>query len=133
MNSSGIPISFGAVVSLGVIVSVVVAGLTFNMFVADNIKQFAALKAIGVTNVTILRMVLVQATVVGSIGYCLGLGIVARFFDTVPKHANGLRGFYLPWQVAAGMAGLTVVIMLVASGLSLRRVMTVDPAIVFRG
>jgi putative ABC transport system permease protein len=82
---------------------------------------------------TILRMVLVQAGVVGAIGYSLGLGIVARFFDTVPKHATGLRGFYLPWQVAAGMAALTVVIMLVASSLSLRRVMTVDPAVVFRG
>jgi putative ABC transport system permease protein len=133
LANTGIPISFGAVVSLGIIVGVVVAGLTFNMFVADNIKQFAALKAIGVTNGTILGMVLVQASVVGVIGYCLGLGIVARFFDTVPKHANGLRGFYLPWQVAVGMAGLTVVIMLVASGLSLRRVMTVDPAVVFRG
>jgi putative ABC transport system permease protein len=133
LANTGIPISFGAVVGLGVIVGVVVAGLTFNMFVADNIKQFAALKAIGVTNATILRMVLVQASVVGAIGYCLGLGIVARFFDTVPKVATGLRGFYLPWQVAAAMACLTVVIMLVASGLSLRRVMTVDPAVVFRG
>jgi putative ABC transport system permease protein len=133
LANTGIPISFGAVVSLGIIVGVVVAGLTFNMFVADNIKQFAALKAIGVSNGTILRMVLVQASVVGVIGYCLGLGIDARFFDTVPKHANGLRGFYLPWQVAVAMAGLTIVIMLVASALSLRRVMTVDPAVVFRG
>jgi putative ABC transport system permease protein len=133
LRNTGIPISFGAVVTLGIIVGVVVAGLTFNMFVAENIKQFAALKAIGVTNWTILRMVLVQAGVVGMIGYSLGLGIVARFFDTVPKHATGLRGFYLPWQVAAGMAALTVVIMLVASSLSLRRVMTVDPAVVFRG
>ena len=40
---------------------------------------------------------------------------------------------YLPWQIAVGTAALTVVIMLLASVVSLRRVLTVDPAIVFRG
>ncbi|MDZ4842994.1 MAG: ABC transporter permease [Hyphomicrobium aestuarii] len=133
LANTGIPASFGAVIGLGIIVGVVVAGLTFNMFVADNIKQFASLKAIGVTNGTILQMVLVQALVVGAIGYAIGLGIVAWFFDTVPKVAVGLRGFYLPWEIAGGMALLTVAIMLVASMLSLRRVLTVDPAVVFRG
>jgi putative ABC transport system permease protein len=133
LANTGIPVSFGTVVGLGIIVGVVVAGLTFNMFVAENIKQFAALKAIGVTNGTIFTMVLAQAGVVGTIGYGIGLGVVAHFFNTVPKQSAGLRGMFLTWEVAAAMAILTVIIMLIASALSLRRVLTVDPAVVFRG
>ena len=87
LANTGIPIAFGATIGLGIIVGIAVAGLTFNMFVAENIRQFAALKAIGVTNRTIFAMVLCQAAAVGSIGFGLGLGAVARFFDTVPKVA----------------------------------------------
>ena len=133
LANTGIPIAFGATIGLGVIVGIAVAGLTFNMFVVENIRQFAALKAIGIDNRTIFAMVLCQAAAVGTIGFGLGLGAVATFFDRVPKIAVGLRGMYLPWQIAAGTAALTVVIMLLASVVSLRRVLTVDPAIVFRG
>ena len=58
--------------ALGFIVGVAIVGLTFSLFIRDNIKQFGALKAIGVTNGTIRRMVAVQAGVVGFVGYGLG-------------------------------------------------------------
>jgi putative ABC transport system permease protein len=43
-----------------------------------------------------------------------------------------MRGFNLPWWIAAGDAGLTLIIMLAATFASLRRVLVLDPAIVFR-
>ncbi|KZY58215.1 ABC transporter permease, partial [Erythrobacter sp. HI0063] len=65
IENTGIPLNFGITVALGIIVGVAIVGLTFSLFIRDNIKQFGALKAIGVTNGTIRRMVAVQAGVVG--------------------------------------------------------------------
>jgi putative ABC transport system permease protein len=59
--NTGIPINFGLTVILGFIVGVAIVGLTFSLFIRDNIKQFGALKAIGVTNAKIRGMVSLQA------------------------------------------------------------------------
>jgi putative ABC transport system permease protein len=40
----------------GLIVGIVIVGQTFYMFICDNLKQFAAVKAIGIGNGTILSM-----------------------------------------------------------------------------
>ena len=56
-------------------------GQTFYIFVLENLRQFGALKAMGVANLTILRMVLLQAMVVAGIGYAIGIGLCAGFFE----------------------------------------------------
>ena len=43
-----------------------------------------------------------------------------------------LRGFYLPWQIAAAVALATALIVLVAGVIGMRRVLVLDPATVFR-
>jgi putative ABC transport system permease protein len=133
LENTGIPVNFGAVIILGVIVGVAIVGLTFNMFVSENMKQYAALKAIGVTNPRLIGMVLAQAGVVGFVGYAIGTGLGAAFFEFLTKGDSDLRGFYLPWQVSAGVALLVTAIMTIATFISLRRVLVVDPATVFRG
>ncbi len=133
LANTGIPVSFGTVVILGAIIGVAIVGLTFNQFVMENIKQYAALKAIGVRNVKLLFMTLGQAAFVGVIGYGIGLGIAALFFSTVPKKSDALRGFYLLPEVAVGVAILAAVIVILSTLISMRRVLTVDPATVFRG
>jgi putative ABC transport system permease protein len=134
LRNTGIPVNFGTVVALGVVVGIAVVGLTFHMFVTENLKQYAALKAMGLTNGRLVGMVLLQATVVGAIGYGLGLGLTSVFFELATSSPTSFfRGFYLPWEVAVGVALLALLIMLVSSLISLRRVLVVDPAIVFRG
>lgn len=133
LANTGIPISFGIVILLGIVVGIAVVGLTFNMFIADNLKQFGALKAIGATNGRLIGMVLTQAAVVGVTGFGIGLGFAALFFEVATRGTSALRGFFLPWWVAAIVAALIVLIMILATFGSMRRVMTVDPAIVFRG
>ncbi|MFN7159426.1 MAG: ABC transporter permease, partial [Erythrobacter cryptus] len=65
IENTGIPTNFGITVFLGFVVGVAIVGLTFSLFLRDNIKQFGALKAIGVTNGKIVQMVAVQAGLVG--------------------------------------------------------------------
>jgi len=131
LAKTGIPVNFGITVCLGFIVGTAIAGQTFYLFTVENIKQFGALKAMGTSNWTILFMVLSQAMQVGAVGYGLGVGLAALF-------GWGSRGFtklafFMPWQVLAITGGAVFVIVLLASLLSIRRVLIVDPAIVFRG
>ncbi|ACA14746.1 protein of unknown function DUF214 [Methylobacterium sp. 4-46] len=133
MKRTGIPVNFGITTALGFIVGAVVVGQTYYLFVLENLRHFGALKAMGVGNLTIVRMVLLQAVVVASIGYAIGIGFCAVFFEVLSRTAIDFRGFALPWEVAAGTAGAVFVIIAVASLASIRRVLVVDPAIVFRG
>lgn len=133
IKNTGIPTSFATVVALGVIVGVCVVGLLTNLFVLENLKQFAALKAIGVRNRRIVGMVLVQAAAAGLVGWALGLGAAAAFFQFAGQGDPNFRGFTLPWFVAAGSAVLAAGIMTTAAAVGLRRVLFVDPAVVFRG
>ena len=133
LKRTGIPVNFGITVALGFIVGAAVVGQTFYIFVLENLRQFGALKAMGVPNGTILRMVLLQAMVVAGIGYAIGIGLCAGFFEITSRVSINLRGFELPWQVAVGTGGTVLVIIVIASFASLRKVMVVDPAIVFRG
>ena len=48
-RNTGIPINFGITVVLGLIVGTAIAGQTFYLFTLENLKQFGALKAMGVT------------------------------------------------------------------------------------
>jgi putative ABC transport system permease protein len=133
MSNSGIPTNFGVVIILGVIVGIAIVGLTFNMFIMENVKQYAALKAIGVTNGQIIGMVLLQAAVIGAVGYAIGTGLAALFFAMVSQNVMALKGFWLPWQISAIMAVIATLIMIFSTFIGLRRVLVVDPAIVFRG
>jgi putative ABC transport system permease protein len=132
LTRTGIPINFGITVFLGLIIGGAITAQTFYIFVIENLKQFAAMKAFGVTNGQLLRLVLIQAALVGFIGYGLGIGLTALFFFST-SDAPALRGFVLHWQVMAGSATLITLIIVLSSIVSLRKVFTVDPAIVFRG
>ncbi len=133
IDNTGIPINFGITVTLGFIVGAAIAGQTFYLFTIDNLKQFGSLKAMGVTNMRLIGMILFQATVVGVMGYGIGLGLSALFFETMERSGHpDMRGMWVPWQVAT-LAGAAVgVIIIVASLLSLRRVLVLEPAMVFK-
>ncbi len=128
---TGIPFNFGITVLLGFIVGVAIAGQTFYLFTLENLKQFGALKAMGVSNLRIVGMVLLQAFVVGLIGYGIGMGVAAGFFEAT-KNAPALQGFFMPWEVMVIVGGAVLLIVLLSSIVSIRRVLVLEPAIVFR-
>lgn len=132
LKYTGIPVNFGITVALGFIVGVAIAGQTFFLFTIENLRQFGALKAMGVSNLRLVGMILLQALVVGLIGYGLGMGLAALFFEAT-KDVVALAGFFIPWQVMALTAVAVLVIILLASLLSIRKVLVLEPGIVFRG
>jgi putative ABC transport system permease protein len=132
MQHTGIPVNFGLTVAIGLIVGTVVAGQTFYIFTIENLKQFGALKAIGAANLRIVGMILLQALLVGAVGYSVGMGMTASFFAVFVRQ-EATRGIVLLWQTMAGTAGVVLFIVAVASLMSIRKVLQLEPAIVFRG
>jgi putative ABC transport system permease protein len=133
MGSTGIPVNFGITILLGFIVGVAIAGQTFYLFTLENLKQFGSLKAMGLTNRRILGMILLQALVAGVIGYGLGLGLSATYFELISRQKVELEGIYLYSQVSVLVAVCVGLICVLASLLSARKVLVLEPAIVFRG
>ena len=62
----------------------------------------------------------------------LGMGLTAGFFEATKNQVH-LAGFYMRWQIMAGTAAAVLVIVILASLLSIRKVLVLEPAVVFRG
>lgn len=131
MQHTAIPLNFGTTVVLAFLVGAAICGQTFYLFTVENLKQFGTLKAMGLTNGRVVAMILIQGGMVGSIGYGMGVGL-ATLFGIVSQRAMSLLAFFLPWQVLALTAAATILIVLLASLLSVRRVLILEPASVFQ-
>src|SRR5258705_419293 len=132
LRNTGIPVNFGITITIALIVGTVVAGQTFYLFTLENLKQFGALKAIGVTNWRLTGMVLLQAFTAGVMGFGLGTGMAAAFFEiTLQKIAT--RGIILMWQSVGITGGCILFVVIIASLLRIRRVIVLEAAAVFRG
>jgi putative ABC transport system permease protein len=132
IKNTGIPVNFGVIIIVGIIVGTVVAAQTLYLFTLDNLRQYGALKAIGVTNRVITGMVMLQSTIVGVIGYGFGVALCVSFFFFT-RDMPHLRGFVTSFEILGGTAVLMGLIVAGASVLSVRRVVTLEPAVVFRG
>jgi putative ABC transport system permease protein len=104
----------------------------FNLFVLENLKQYAVLKAIGTRNGRLIGMVFLQALIVGFVGFSIGLFGAACFFEFAGRSPT-FTGFFLPWRIAVASAVAAAGIITLAALVALRRLLFVDPAIVFRG
>jgi len=127
---TGIPVSFGTVVLLGALVGIAIAGQTFYLFVHENVRHLAALKAMGAGNTLLAEMVFLQAFTVGTMGYGLGTGLTALVGSAFLQ--RGEPPFFLPWQVLAFAGSIIVFICLLSAAIGLLKVIRAEPAIVFR-
>ena len=130
LKYTGMPINFLTAVALGFIVGVTIAGQTFYNFTLDNLRYFGTLKAMGTTNRVLLRMILLQALIVGGIGYGLGVGAASAWGLLLSGRTQ--IAFRLPWQLLLVSAAAVLIICLTSAALSIRKVMKLEPAVVFR-
>jgi putative ABC transport system permease protein len=128
LTQTGILINFAIAVGLGFLVGAAIAGQTFFNFVNDNLRYFAALKAIGASDKTLARMVLLQALIAAGIGYGLGAGAAGLFGTGV----GDALAFHLPWELLVLSAVLVLGIAVGAAVLSIRKLSRLEPAVVFK-
>lgn len=131
IHNTSILTNFGFVVVVGFVVGAAVTGQIFYNFTLDNLRYFGVFKAMGATDAMLLKMILLQAMVVGTVGFGLGAGISGAF-ALMTQGGNDLS-MTLNWQLLLG-SGLAVgIIVLFAALISARKVLVLEPAVVFKG
>jgi len=130
-RNTGIPFSFGTTIVLGIVVGSAICGQTFYNFILENLRHLGALKAMGASNFTLARMLLVQAWTVGVIGFGIGIGLTVMFGRAVLE--KGQPPFLLPYQLPLVAFVIIMFICTAAASLGILKIWKVEPAIVFRG
>lgn len=130
LRETGILANFGITIALGFIIGVLASGQTLYQFMVENLRHFGAIKAMGANNWTILRMVLIQVLLVGSVGYGIGLGVacIAGMF----LGGAGLA-FHMTWHIPVLGAVAILLCCATSAVVSLVRVIRLEPAVVFKG
>ena len=130
IKNTGIPISFGTVVIMGVIVGIAIAGQTFYLFILDNLRYLAALKAMGARMPILAAMVFLQSFSVGFVGFGFGVGFTTIFGYRVLKLEQ--PPFFMPWQVPVFVALIIMLICCFSAAVGLRQIAKLEPAVVFK-
>ena len=113
---------------LGIVVGTVIVAQTLYSSTKDHLKEFATLRAIGSSNVYIVKVILWQALLSAIVGYviaaAIGLIIVQATADTA------LPVVMTP-TLTAGLFVLTVIMCAISAVSAILEVMRLDPAMVF--
>lgn len=131
IDNTSIIVNFGFVVLVGFIVGAAVTGQIFYNFTLDNLRHFGVFKAMGTTDRVLRRMILLQATVVGFIGFGIGAGIAASF-SALTRNGSDLS-LTINWQLLSAIGGAVILIVLFSALISIRKVLKLEPAVVFKG
>jgi putative ABC transport system permease protein len=130
MFGTGAGVTVLIAAGLGLLVGVVVVAQTIYSATVDHIKEYGTLKAMGATNFYLYRVIIAQALISGVIGYLLAIG-VSLFISFASL--RGTTAIIIPWQLAIGLFGLTMLMCAGASIVSINKVTRIDPAMVFKG
>jgi putative ABC transport system permease protein len=131
IHNTSIIVNFGFVALIGFIVGSAVTGQIFYNFTLDNLRHFGVFKAMGATDRMLRRMILLQAFTAGSIGFGLGAGLIG-LFALLNRNSTDLS-MTLNWQLLSASGAAVILIILMAALISIRKVMKLEPAIVFKG
>ena len=130
LKYTGIPINFGIAVGLGFLVGTLITGFMFYNFTLDNLRYFATFKAMGAGDALLVWLIMLQALTTGVLGYGLGVGLTAMFGNSVK---NAPIAFMLTWQLLVIAFCAVIIICMLASLLSSRKVIKLEPGVVFKG
>jgi putative ABC transport system permease protein len=87
----------------------------------------------GVTNLRLVGMVLVQGLWVGLIGYGIGMGLAALAEQLMKMQLKAIPpANFMIWHIPVGTAVAVALIVIGTTLVSLRRVLVLEPASVFR-
>ena len=115
---------------LGLVVGVVVVAQTIYATTMDHIREYGTLKAMGAANGYIYRVIITQAGISAVIGYAAAM-IISAF--VIRASQDGGAAILMPWQLRIGLFFLTIFMCVSAAMLSIKKITSLDPAMVFKG
>ncbi len=113
------------------LVGTAVVGLTIYTSVAERIREFGVLKAIGAPHRTLYRVVLQQSVIVCSAGFVIALPLTYAI-NRIAVHFVSEFITLLRWQDCLLAFAAVLAMALLASVVPIRRIAGIDPAEVFR-
>jgi putative ABC transport system permease protein len=112
----------GLFTSILLVVSTVIIALIIYTMTMDKMRELATLKLIGAPDRTIIGMIVQQAIALGGSGFVIGAALITTVKDYFPRHV------LLQPQDGLALAGVVLVVCLLASGLGVRLALSIDPA-----
>lgn len=122
-------IAFSFVAAIGLLVGMVIVGQTIYASTLENLREFGTLKAIGGSNMDILKIIIEQAIWIATIGYALGMALT-KLFKTIYEWQN--LAMVLPEKFLIVMFFVTLAMCISSSFISVRKATSVDPMMVFK-
>jgi putative ABC transport system permease protein len=119
---------FGMGSLIAALIGAAIVAVTLYSTAIDRARDYGTLKAIGARRRDLLALLLAQAWIFAAAGYALGM---AAFF-VVRAHYPELN-MVAPARLLAGVAAAAFLSCTLASLAAIRRVLQLDPALVFRG
>jgi putative ABC transport system permease protein len=130
MFTTGAGVAVLMAAALGLIVGIAVVAQTIYATTMDHIREYGTLKAMGAPNSYVLGVIMTQAAIAAVIGYVVGMAV--SLFAVRGGESAGAY-ILLNWQSAVGLLFLTLGMCLTAAVVSVNKVLSLDPAIVFKG
>jgi len=112
----------GMFMAILIVVAAVIIALIVYTLTMDKIRSIATLKLVGAPDRTIIGLIVQQALTLGILGYAFGVAMVVAIKDYFPRRVQ-LEPTYI-----AALFVVVVVVCLLASVLSIRAAVKVDPA-----
>lgn len=129
MSQTGAGGAILAAALLGFIIGLAIVSQAIYATTMEHIEEFATLKAIGASHMFVIRVIVAQALTCGVLGYLLGIGAsnpVIRFAR------SAIPWLSTPPGLPLAIFPLAVALCMIASLISVRAALAVEPAKVFR-
>lgn len=127
---TGLGFNMGMIVFLGCLVGVVILGQTLYTTTMEHLREFGMVKAIGGSNADIYRILVRQALVIAVVGFLTGTGLA---FAVKPLVHRADIDMVLSPALLGIVLVATLLLCLIASAISFRKVSSIDPVLLFRG
>lgn len=118
-------------VLISIFVGTTVIGLTIYTATIEKSREFGVIKALGASNMQVYRVIFEQALVSGAIGYVLGVGLTYFLLWLIPNYAPSFVTVTLLSDITL-VLGISLLMSIVASYTPVRRIVKIDPALVFK-
>jgi putative ABC transport system permease protein len=114
---------------LGLLVGMVIVSQVLYATTVDHLTEFGTLRAMGAPRAFIYRVILGQAVISATLGHLPGIGLALLM---AKASESGPALILVPLDLAIGLYGVTLTMCVLASVVSIRKAMGIDPAMVFQ-
>jgi putative ABC transport system permease protein len=119
----------GFMVTLGTVVGLAISGQLLYLFTYDNLRHYAALKAMGLSGGRLVGMIAGQSLFASAVGFGLGVGTACLMGLLLVRVG---MPFLLVWQTPMVVGGVTLLIATVSGVMCGVTALRTEPAAVFK-